>query len=537
MSDRDVLELDCLIVGAGPAGLAAALRFQELVQASGGAEPAIAVLEKATAPGMHSLSGAVVDPRGLDDLLPGWRKMNPPIDADVDRERVYALTERRAYRIPIPPPLRNHGNFVCSLNRLAGWLAEVAESRGIDIFPEFPARDLIVEDGAVKGVVLTDQGVSKEGEKKASYQSGAEVRAKVTILCDGVCGNVTKQLLARFPDALIDCNAADYETGVKELWKVRSGSFPAGSVVHTLGWPLPSTVYGGSWIYGMRDDTISLGLVMGLDYEDPTFDLHREFQRFKTHPFIRKILEGGEVVRYGAKALPGGGFYSIPRLYGDGWLLAGDAASTVNMARLKGIHLAMKSGQLAGEAAFRTIAEGAPLSAYAESFGNSWAHDELWRSRNFRTTFKKWPRSRAMLEAGIQTLLGGRGLFYTRLRDDEPVHRATGKRRPAPEPLPFDGQLTFDKLTDVYHSGTSHEEDQPSHLQVRDLDICVSRCTEEYGNPCQYFCPANVYEFDTTLTINAANCVHCKTCDIKDPYAIIDWVTPEGGGGPVYTDL
>jgi len=541
MSERDVLEMDLVVVGAGPAGLAAALRFQQLAAEEGATDLEFAVLEKASAPGLHSLSGAVVDPCALDELLPGWREMDPPVESDVSGERFYMLSERRAYRMPVPPALHNKGNFIASLSRLSEWLAGIAEQRGIDIFPEFPARDLLVEDGRVTGVRLVDSGVSKTGEKKPQYQLGADVRAKVTILCDGVRGNVTKQLLRAFPEAVEGRNAADYETGIKELWKLRDGALEAGEIVHTLGWPLPSRVYGGSWLYGMRDNRVSLGLVMGLDYEDPTYDLHREFQRFKTHPLIRGILEGGECLRYGAKALPGGGLYSMPRLYGDGWLLAGDAAGTVNMARLKGVHLALKSGMLAGEAAFRALRAGdtseASLKPYADAFEASWAHKELHGTRNFRASFKRFSRPRAVFEVGIQMMLGGRGLFYDRLDHKEAVHEGLGPARQAPEPPPFDGKLTFDKLTDVYHSGTNHEEDQPAHLVVRDKDICVSRCKEEYGNPCQHFCPAEVYEFEEQLTINASNCVHCKTCDIKDPYGIIDWVTPEGGGGPNYTDL
>jgi len=543
MSERDVLELDCLVVGAGPAGLAAAIRFKELAAAAGDADFEIAVLEKGSVPGMHSLSGAVVDPRALNELLPGWREMDPPppIEAEVGRERFYVLSERRAYRMPTPPPMHNGGNFVCSLSRLVAWLADVAESRGIEIYPEFPGRTLLLDDsGRVTGVRLVDSGVSKTGEHKASFAPGADLRAKVTILCDGVRGNLTKQLMAARPEILEDRNAADYETGVKELWRVREGAFPAGQVIHTAGWPLPSSVYGGSWMYGMSDHRVSIGLVMGLDYEDPTFDLHREFQRFKTHPLVAGILEGGECLRYGAKALPGGGLYAMPRLYGDGFLLAGDAAGSVNMARLKGIHLALKTGALAGKAALQALVAGdtsqGQLKSYADAFDGSWAKEELYRTRNFRTAFKRFPKPLAMFEIGIQMLLGGRGLWYSRLRHEEQVHEGLGARRVAPE-TSFDGKLTFDKMTDVYHSGATHEEDQPAHLVVRDPDICVSRCTEEYGNPCQYFCPAGVYEFEQALLINASNCVHCKTCDIKDPYGVIDWVTPEGGGGPNYTDL
>ena len=540
MIERDVLELDVVVVGAGPAGIAAALRIQQLAEETGEALE-IAVLEKGSAPGVHSLSGAVVDPRGLDDLLPNWRDLDPPIEAEVGAERFYALTERRHYRLPLPPPMHNHGNFVASLNRLTEWLAGVAESKGIEIFPEFPARSLLWEDGRVVGVRLVDSGVSKTGEQKSSFAPGADIRAKVTVLTDGVRGNLTKELLARDPSALEGRNTADFETGIKELWKVRPGSFPAGKVIHTLGWPLPSSVYGGSWIYGMGGDRISLGLVMGLDYEDPTWDLHREFTRFKTHPLIAKILEGGEVIRYGAKAIPGGGLYAMPRLYGEGWVIAGDAAGTVNMARLKGIHLAMKSGQLAGEAAYHAARADDPsaekLSSYQEAFDSSWAREEMHKTRNFRTAFKKWSLPRAAMAVGIQTLFGGRGVFYDRLDHTEAVHEATGPaRRPAAPPI-FDNTITFDKLTDVYHSGTNHEEDQPSHLVVVDTNICIDRCTREYGNPCQHFCPAAVYEFDTELKINASNCVHCKTCDIKDPYGIIDWVTPEGGGGPNYQDM
>jgi electron-transferring-flavoprotein dehydrogenase len=541
--ERDVLELDCLVVGAGPAGLAAAIAFKDAAEAAGKGDLEVAVLEKGSMPGVHSLSGAVVDPIGLDALLPNWRELDPPTEATVENEALYALSERRAYRMPTPPPMHNKGNLICSLQKLVEWLAGIAEGKGIDVYPEFPGRNLIIEEGRVVGVQLVDSGVSKTGEQKSSYAPGAELRAKVTILCDGVRGNLTKQLMAEFPEILDGRNSQDYETGIKELWRLPEGRFPAGRVVHTMGWPLPGDVYGGSWLYGMADNVVSVGLVMALDYKDPTWDLHREFQRFKTHPFITKILEGGEVLRYGAKALPGGGLYSMPRLYGDGWLIAGDAAGSVNMARLKGIHLALQTGALAGAAALDAIAaentNAARLKSYETAFESSPAYTELYKTRNFRTAFRNYKRPRAILEVGIQTMLGGRGLFYSRLNHTKQPYEETGSITDAlPRPAPaYDGKITFDKLTDVYHSGTSHAEDQPSHLVVRDTSICVDRCTEEFGNPCQHFCPAAVYEFEGELKLNPSNCVHCKTCDIKDPYGIIDWVTPEGGGGPNYTEM
>jgi len=541
--ERDVLELDCLVVGAGPAGLAAAIGFKQAAEKAGKSDLEIAVVEKGSMPGIHSLSGAVVDPIGLDALLPNWRELDPPIEAKVESEAMYTLSERRAYRMPTPPPMHNKGNFIFSLQKLVEWLAGVAEGMGIEVYPEFPGRNLIVEEGCVKGVQLVDSGVSKTGEQKPSYAPGAELRAKVTILCDGVRGNLTKQLMAEFPEIMSGRNSQDYETGIKELWRVPEGRFGAGRVMHTMGWPLPSDVYGGSWLYGMADNLVSVGLVMALDYKDPTWDLHREFQRFKTHPLIRKVLEGGEVVRYGAKALPGGGLYSMPRLYGNGWLIAGDAAGSVNMARLKGIHLALQTGAMAGAAAAEAIAaedtSAAKLQSYETAFEASPAFNELHGTRNFRTAFRNYKRPRAIFEVAVQTLLGGRGLFYDRLNHTKQPYEETGsitEAHPRPAPI-YDGKLTFDKLTDVYHSGTNHEEDQPAHLVVRDPSICIDRCTAEYGNPCQYFCPAAVYEFEGELKLNPSNCVHCKTCDIKDPYGIIDWVTPEGGGGPNYTEM
>lgn len=557
--EREQLEADVVIVGAGPAGLACALRLAELIRQHNerGGQPTLSpekiyVIEKADELGMHSLSGAVLDPRGLRELVPDFEKEGAPLDSPVRDDAAYFFTERRALRFPItPPPLRNHGNYVVSLARLVQWLGQRAEKAGINLFTGFAGSALLTEDnpesGArVVGIQTDDKGVDKNGQRKSNFQPGYELRAKVTVLAEGPRGSLAKQLVQKFNlDA--GANPQVYALGVKELWEVPAGRLEAGTVWHTMGYPLGSDMYGGGWIYGMQSNRVSLGLVAGLHYADPYFDPHVAFQRFKLHPFVRRLLEGGKLLRYGAKTIPEGGYWAIPRTYVDGALVIGDSAGFLNSQRLKGIHMALKTGMLAAETLFEALRTGdaseKTLALFPQKVEQSWVKKELWRVRNFHQAFEHglW---RGLFHAGVQFLTGGRGLHarYT----NRPGHTYYKQLRELPGARPpvfkADGQLTFDKVTDVYHSGTRHEEDQPAHLLVADTDICSNRCPTEYGNPCQYFCPAAVYEIvaeagRVRLKLNPSNCVHCKTCDIMDPYEIITWVPPEGGGGPHYEGL
>ncbi len=553
---RDELELDVLFVGAGPAGLAGAIHLADLVaehnaavEAGGGGtrlEPAIAVIEKAGEIGAHMLSGAVMDPRGLDALIPGWRDKDAPVEAEVGDDAMIYLTGGGSFRAPVtPPPLKNHGNYVVSLNRLAKWLGEQAESRGVDVFPGFPGASLLTEGAQIVGVRTGDKGIGKDGNRKSNFEPGVDLKAKVTVLAEGTRGNLTKQLV-RDRD-LAGTNPQTYGTGIKEVWKVPAGRVEPGTVYHTLGFPLPSSVYGGGWIYGMAGDKVSVGFVVGLDYKNPYTDPHHEYQKFKTHPFVKSLLEGGEMLTYGAKTVPLGGWFSMPRRVLPGALIVGDSAAFLNAERLKGIHLAIESGMMAAKAAFAALKaddySARTLSEYDRLFAASAAREELHGVRNFHQGFQggRWA---GIMNAAVLMVTGGKGFGDRTGVVEDYRHMARKDGAAPPERVKFDGALTFDKLTDVYKSGTVHEEDQPSHLVVHDTDICAGRCVEEYGNPCQHFCPAAVYEMvegDTPsgkkLQINASNCVHCKTCDIMDPYAIITWIPPEGGGGPKYTDL
>lgn len=557
--EREQLEADVLIVGAGPGGLATAIHLARLIQAhnekvaSGGAKgpklsaEGIYVLEKARAVGQHCLSGAILDPRGLGELFPDFVERGAPLESPVRDDAVYFLTATRALKFPItPPPLRNHGNYIVSLSRLARWLAGEAEKAGVNIFVGFAGSELLYEGGRVVGVRTDDKGVDKEGKPKDNYQPGYELRAKVTVLAEGPRGSLSKQLIEKFHlDA--DRNPQVYAVGIKEVWELAPGRFPAGRVVHTMGWPLPSDHYGGGWIYGLAENRVSLGLVAGLEYENPAFDPQDAFQRFKTHPFLRRLLAGGKLIRYGAKTIPEGGYFAIPQTYVDGALLLGDSAGFLNSQRLKGIHLAMKTGMLAAETILEAMVAGdfsaRTLSAFERRVEASWVREELWRVRNFHQGFEHglW---RGMFHAALQFLTGGHGLHarYPSRPGHERMRQLAEFRAARLEKLKPDGQLTFDRLTDVFYSGTKHEEDQPCHLLIADSNICNGRCIVEYGNPCQYFCPALVYEMveDSSgkhLKINASNCVHCKTCDIMDPYEIITWVPPEGGGGPNYDGM
>jgi electron-transferring-flavoprotein dehydrogenase len=567
MTERDVMEFDVVIVGGGPSGLATAIHLRDLIEAHNARGPSkieaeVVVIEKAAEIGAHSLSGAVMDPKGLDALLPGWRTMDPkpPIEAEVHEDYALWLTERSGYKLPItPPPLRNHGNFVVSLNKLTRWLGTVAEQKGVQVFPGFPGRTLLRDGERVTGVQLQDAGVDRHGAKKGSFQPGGILRGKLVVLAEGSRGSMTKQLVA---DLKLDGeNPQVYAIGVKEVWEVPAGQCPPGLVVHTMGYPLDSRTFGGGWVYGMGPtdggkNLVSLGLVVGLDSPDPTLDAHRQLQRLKLNPRIRAFVQGGKMLHYGAKSLPEGGLYSMPRCYGDGFMIVGDCAGLMNSMRLKGIHLALRSGMLAAETAFECLQRGeygsAATRAYRDRLERDWVHQELRQCRNFHQGFHKG-RVMGLLNAGFAQFFSGKGLLWSDRLKSKAGHAYVqkvadhfgGKGKPAAGKLPEDGTLTFDKLTSVYSSGTMHEEDQPCHLVVRQPDLCSTRCVEEFGNPCQHFCPAAVYEMEekagtkhgVDLKINASNCVHCKTCDIMDPYQVIDWVTPEGGGGPNYQNL
>ncbi len=555
---RETLDIDVLFVGAGPASLAGAIHLARLLKKHNTEHPdeslelSVAVLEKGSELGAHAISGAVLDPKALRELLPeSWHQA--PLEGEVHEEKILWLTPRRSIALPfVPPTLANHGCYVASLGKLVRWLGKQAEDLGVDIFCEFPGRELLLDGERVAGVVTGDRGVAKDGSHKANFEPGVEIRAGITLLGEGPRGTLAKQLDERL-GLSTESNPQVYALGLKEVWELPSGRVNAGDVIHTMGWPLGTKHFGGGFVYGMQDDLLIVGLVVGLDYEDPWTDPHLEFQRFKTHPEIRRQVEGGKMLYYGAKAIPEGGWWAMPRLGGEGFALLGDSGGFLNGARLKGIHLAMKSGMLAAESIFAAARAGEPLSRAGLDFpgrvSSSWIRRELFRTRNFHQAFERNGFD-GMLNAGIMTVTGrGFGIF-DRLRNKagwerlRPLDSDRSDHHPA-APVPIDDQLTFDRLADVYHSGTTHEEDQPVHLLVADTSICVDRCAREFANPCTRFCPAAVYEMvddpatpaGRRLQINASNCVHCKTCDIADPYQIITWVPPEGGGGPNYGKL
>jgi electron-transferring-flavoprotein dehydrogenase len=545
MSQRESLELDVVIVGGGPAGLAAAYHLRQLNK-----DLSIAVLEKGKEIGAHIISGAVMDPKGINELMPDWKEKGAPIETSVDEDHVLFLTKNRKFELPIiPPPLRNHGNYIISLNRFVRWFGEQVEQSGVDIFAGFAAADLLIEDDKVIGVRTGDKGIDKRGNRKGNFEPGIDIRAKLTILAEGARGSLTKQLIKKF-DLDHDRNPQVYAAGVKEVWDVPKEKQTGGRVIHTMGWPLRNEEFGGGFIYNMADGRVSIGFVIGLDYHDPRLDPHLLFQRYKTHPYVRRILEGGTLYSYGAKAIPEGGYWAQPQYYFNGGLIIGDAAGFLNAMRLKGIHLAFKTGMLAAQAANEALAandlSALKLKRFEELVEKSWVKEELWKVRNFHQGFERGFIA-GMVHTGLQMATGGRGLWnrypnapgHTRMQQLKQYY--DGNVPPLSESTQvFDRKLTFDKLTDVYNSGTEHDEDQPCHLVILQPDICHPRCTNEYGNPCQSFCPAAVYEMAETgngqlrLQINASNCVHCKTCDIMDPYEVINWVPPEGGGGPGY---
>lgn len=567
--ERESIEMDVVFVGAGPASLAGALHLARLIAAHNEAvesgakqgrslgEVQIAVIEKGASVGAHILSGAVMDPRALAELMPDYLEQGAPLDAPVTEDEFLYLTKTRAIRAPVaPPPLRNHGYYIVSLNKLVSWLGEKCEEAGVNVFPEFPGVEVLYDgDDRVVGVRTGDKGIDREGRPKANFEPGVDLLAKVTVFGEGPRGSLTKRLIERLG---LDQGRAPqvYSLGVKELWELPDDRYPAGKVTHTLGYPSDAQTYGGGWIYGMRNRIISIGYVTGLDYRDPLIDPHAEFQLFKQHPAIARLLEGGRMIRYGAKTIAAGGLHAMPRTYGDGFLLVGDCAGFLNAQRLKGIHTAIKSGMLAAETIFEALLaedySARQLSRYQQRIESSWLMKELRSVRNFHAAFRHG-RWLGLIDAGLQFVTGGRAWGVFDRVETEPGHEAMrklaefGYRDGSIEQryngLRFDGKLTFNKLTDVYHASVAHNEDQPPHLHVLDTNICATRCVEEYGNPCQRFCPAAVYEMiddgrgGKRLQINFTNCVHCKTCDIMDPYQIINWVPPEGGGGPDYKGM
>ena len=594
MVEREQIEMDVVFVGAGPANLAGALWLKKkaaehdefiergLKQGNKIGDLEIAIVEKGPFVGAHILSGAVMDPIAIRELMPDFLDQGCPVDTVVTEDAAWYLTETRFINAPIvPPPLKNKGKYIISLSKMCEWLGDKCEQIGINIFPEFPASEVLYDQfDNVIGVRTGDKGIDKDGKPKDNFEPGVELLAKVTVLGEGARGSLAKKVFGRL-GLMGDKEPQVFSLGVKEIWEVPAGNFPEGKAVHTLGFPSDTQTYGGGWIYGMKNNVVSIGYVTGLDYKDPLIDPHAEFQKFKTHPKIAEILKGGKMIKYGAKTINAGGFWTMPRLYADGVLIVGDSGSFLNGQRIKGIHTAMKSGMMAAETIVEALSHGDTsekhLRHFDEKFNESWVYDELYPVRNFHASFQKG-RWSALINSGLQFLTGGLAWGFMpheyHKAGHERMEKLNGRSLTVREgstdnaaslalpngqasaglgpndhlgdkrydDIPFDKELTFDKVTDVFHAGVAHDENQPVHLHVLDTEICATRCAEEYGNPCQRFCPAAVYEMEERngrreLKVNFSNCVHCKTCDIMDPYQIINWVTPEGGGGPNYKGM
>jgi electron-transferring-flavoprotein dehydrogenase len=538
------MEYDVVIVGGGPSGLACAIRLKQLAAAAG-RELGVCLIEKGSEVGAHILSGAVLEPRALNELIPDWKAKGAPINTPAREDRVLFLTERKAYRLPVPPFFRNDGNYVISLGNLCRWLATQAEELGVEIYAGFAGAEVLYgEDGSVKGVATGDMGIARDGSRTDGYQPGVELHGKQTVFAEGCRGSLTKTLFTRF--ALREgVDPQTYGIGLKELWEIDPARHRPGLVMHTIGWPLASDTYGGSFLYHLEDKLVSVGLVVGLDYRNPHLSPFDEFQRFKTHPAIRPYFEGGRRVSYGARAISEGGYQSLPKLTVPGGMLVGDTAGFLNVPKIKGTHMAMKSGMIAAEAVFEALGEGGTgeVTGYSERLQRSWLWDELYRVRNIRPSFYRglWA---GVIYAGIdQYAFRGKAPWTFRIHAD---HDRLQKAAEAPRidyPKP-DGVVSFDKLSSVYLSGTNHEEDQPCHLRLADPSVPVNVNLALYDAPEQRYCPAGVYEIvrdadgtNPRLQINAQNCVHCKTCDIKDPTQNINWVVPQGGEGPTYPNM
>ena len=549
MAQREAMEYDVVIVGAGPAGLAAAIRLKQLAQEKN-AEISVCVLEKGSEVGAHILSGAVMDPRSLNELIPNWQALDAPLNAPVVEDRFLMLSETSARKVPnalLPGCFHNEGMYVVSLGNVCRWLGQQAEGLGVEIFPGFAAAEVLYDDnGAVKGVATGDLGINRAGEQTDAYQPGMELHAKYTFFAEGCRGHLGRQIQERY-ELRAGVDPQVYGIGLKELWEIRPEQHKKGLVIHTAGWPLENDTYGGSFLYHQENNQIAIGFVVGLAYTNPYLNPYEEFQRYKTHPAIRTFLEGGKRIAYGARAISAGGLQSLPKIVFPGGCLIGDDAGFLNASRIKGSHAAIKSGMLAAEAAFTAVTAGRAadeLIAYPQAFRGSWLHEELHRARNFKPWMSKGLYMGSLMFGIDQTLFRGRApwTLHHRHADNETLKKKT-EARPIQYPKP-DGVITFDRLSSVFISNTNHNEDQPVHLTLKDPTVPIRINLAEYDAPEQRYCPAGVYEIvrdadggNPRLQINAQNCVHCKTCDIKDPTQNIVWVAPEGGGGPNYPNM
>jgi len=538
------MEMDVVIVGGGPAGLSAAIRLKQLA-IKHGREISVCVLEKGSEVGAHILSGAVFEPRALNELLPDWQSRGAPLNTPATDDRFMLLTPRSAFRLPTPPQMHNHGNYIISLGNLCRWLKEQAVELGVEVFEGFAAAEVLYDEGGrVAGVATGDMGIDRDGKPKPTHQPGYELRGRYTLFAEGCRGSLTKGLFERFK-LRDDVDPQTYGIGIKELWEIDPARHRPGTVTHTIGWPLDSGTYGGSFLYHLEDRQVAVGFVIGLDYRNPYLSPFEEFQRFKTHPAIRPTFEGGRRIAYGARAINEGGFQSIPRMVFPGGAIIGCAAGFVNVPKIKGSHTAMKTGMIAAEAVFSALATGGGpvLETYPEEFQKSWVWDELRGVRNIRPSFR-WGLWGGLVYSAIDTyLLRGRAPWTLRHHPDHTQLMRADQARRIDYPKP-DGVVSFDRLSSVFISNTNHEEDQPCHLRLKDPTVPIEVNLARYDAPEQRYCPAGVYEIvrdgeggQPRLQINAQNCVHCKTCDIKDPTQNIVWVTPEGGGGPNYPNM